>query len=185
MDPLLELLGKIRAVYVKRLEAELGRLHREHGNALLIQPLLEAEGNELPSRLDAAIFGAGKVEAFSIEPATMLAFEPVVAAWSGDTSRQLTITAFSWDAARMTVTTDAALDVQPIRDWFRKWITPPDNGGPGTPHPVVHFMTEPETIDREVRFSIDLGTAPAPAVHELIMLCFRSGGTSVRLEHDH
>ena len=182
MDPVLDLFRRIRSVYVKRLEAALGALHRERGDALLLQPLLDAEGDELPHRADAAVFDGGKIEVFAIESETRLQFEPVVLAPPDDPSRRMTLRPFTWDQAAVMLMADSPLDLRPFREWFVKWLSPPEGEGASTPHPVVHFMSEPQRNEHGWQFTLDLGTAPAEAARELVKLCLQSGATMVTIE---
>jgi hypothetical protein len=96
----------------------------------------------------------------------LLTFEPIRFAWSGELT--VTLGPFQWD--NLTVRIPAAegpADYGPLVDWFREWFRE-DEDGAGELLGVVHFLSDPEAAEGEVRLTADLGSAPVEAFEGLL-----------------
>jgi hypothetical protein len=96
----------------------------------------------------------------------------------------LKISAFSWDWLTLHIAgmqhTDATVLV---RDWFLQWFDEDDNNSKNAEdfYGVVHFVSDPVELDGALQFQIDLGSAPATSVCELIEQLLERGPTGLTL----
>ena len=96
----------------------------------------------------------------------------------------LKISAFSWDWLTLHVAGISHTDATAlVRDWFLRWFDEDDNNlqnGEGF-YGVVHFVGDPVQLEETVQFQIDLGSAPATSVCELIEQLLESGPTALTM----
>jgi hypothetical protein len=94
----------------------------------------------------------------------------------------LTVAPFSWDGLSLGVQGLAddviAFDV---RHWFLRWF---DEGEANALNAeglngVVHFVGDPALLEHAVQFQIDLGSAPAEALMELLTVLANRGATTL------
>ncbi len=91
---------------------------------------------------------------------------------------------FSWDAVTLDIEgicQDAAEQV--VRNWFLQWFDEDDTNLANAEglYGVVHFMSDPQTVENVIRFGMDLGSAPANAMSELIEELCNRGASRLKL----
>jgi hypothetical protein len=170
-----ELLDRIREHYVTQFTAAAKKLGRRRGVQVASEVVLCNEDGEavgegslgLPMRLDlVAVKGGVATESVSVDSDRMPTFPPIRFAWSSGLT--VTLCPFPWD--NLTARIPAAAGTSgygPLVGWFREWFRE-DEDGAGEPIGVIHFLSDPETVGGEVRFTADLGSAPVEAFEGLL-----------------
>jgi hypothetical protein len=177
----IELLERIRRPYIDTLSraAALDRFH--------VEPMLRngdgtpARDGTLatPYRCDLARRDTGATQ--TVDAAARIRLDDVSVDMQGAT---LTIAGFSWDWLTLDVAGLPEHDAAPlVRDWFLRWIDEDDDNARNADglYGVVHFIDDPVAVDDALRFRIDLGSAPAAALSELIELLLDRGAVDVAL----
>ena len=91
---------------------------------------------------------------------------------------------FCWNALTLSIwgleTSDAQAVLVP---WFRKWFDEDDENDVNAEglYGVVHYMSDAELGDDKLRVHLDLGSAPVPALEELLDFLFDAGALQVHL----
>lgn len=145
------------------------------------------EGNlDLPMRGDLFLI-RDEPEGLSIDSEGIIGFDPVEVEGPGGLA--LTFTPFVWDMLDVTlagVTVDGT-DWAPLVEWFGRWFDEEDEQPIGEDglSGVVHALTDPALEDGAVVFTVDLGSAPAEALEDLIDTIADLGATSCRFGTPH
>jgi hypothetical protein len=172
-----DLLEKIREPYVRVLAesvrqqpAHIEPAYRQASGALATEGLLE-----LPCRADFISTEKEAPEPFTVDSKTQLQFEPV-SFIIGNTSIKLS--PFGWDWVRIGILglkNESALSV--LKSWFLHWFDEEDQNGENEEglFGVMHFMSEPEVLEEEIRVTVDLGSAPAESVEDLMFRASDAG----------
>ncbi len=170
-----ELLDRIREQYVLQFTSASKDLGQQDGVQVASEVALRNEDGEalvdgildLPMRLDlVAVKDDDAAEPVAVDSNQILSFEPITFEWSGGLTVQLG--PFQWDNLPMRIPTERATPGwSPLVEWFREWFREDDDGF-GEPLGLVHFLSDPETVEDAVRFTADLGTAPVEAFEGLL-----------------
>lgn len=90
---------------------------------------------------------------------------------------------FSWDWLTLNVEGDAQVAEVACNEWFLRWFDPNDERRPGPDGllGVIHFMDEPELRGEGLITRIDLGSAPASALDDLLFALSDIAASRVRL----
>ncbi|AZC24178.1 hypothetical protein [Pseudomonas sessilinigenes] len=179
-----ELLVAIRKPYVETLARQIAQ------GAAYVEPAyrnsdgsLATEGvMAMPCRVDMiAQEGAAAGEPVQVDAESELAFEPVGFAIEQMAVR---ISPFGWDWLALEVRGlgQEAL-VQVMGRWFLEWFDVEDENPPTEDalQGVVHFISDPEPTAEGFQVKIDLGSAPAPAVEDLLFALADGGASGVVL----
>ncbi len=179
-----DLLGAIREHYVaqfaatvKESSAHIEPAFRNADGSLSLQGALG-----LPCRADfIPTLGPLAGEPQVVDSESRLTFEPIASMYL---SCALDFDPFTWDWVTMSVNgVEIAVVSTVIREWFYRWFDPDDvneadaSGLSG----VVHFASDPVSTAGGVEVTLDLGSAPAAALEELLKTMATRGASQVRL----
>jgi hypothetical protein len=183
-----ELIARIRDVYVNSF-AEAVRQQRQRGGSLLVEACFNDEATSTPTadpfhvpmRQDLVPVKNGNAEAIMVVRGPVPRFEQVALEYTD--GFQVGVGPFTWDECRIVaVGIGAAADLTPVIEWFADWA---DLGGEREPDAktgltfVAHHV-DVSTADEELTaFDVDLGTAPAEALEDLIGTLKEMGATHV------
>jgi hypothetical protein len=178
---LVELLDRLRRPYIDQLS------HAAAGPGFHVEPVMRrpdgspaGDGRiDTPCRCDLVRKAMGGVQ--SINATECLRLEPVCVEIDGV---PVAIAAFSWDWLNLRVTGMSEADANVLmRNWFMRWFDKDDENPRNAEglHGVVHFLGDPVQVSGGLRFQIDLGSAPARAVSELIGDLLQGGATGLFL----
>lgn len=96
----------------------------------------------------------------------------------------LKISAFSWDLLTLHIAGVPHVDAEVLmRNWFLGWFDEDERNSKNAEdlYGVVHFVSDPVQVEGSLRFQIDLGSAPATSVCELIGQLLERGPTGLTL----
>ncbi|MBV8880203.1 MAG: hypothetical protein JO332_09585 [Planctomycetaceae bacterium] len=177
-----ELLDRIRDYYLQRLRTEL----REAPKPIAEPAFRKKDGSlaregplSLPLRGDLYAHG----EMIAVDTEKMLAFDALEFPWTEDLTVDLE--PFKWNELTLHLAgVGSCVDWAPLTAWFEKWFDGDDEREPGPDglRGVLHFLSDPETHDDEIRFMIDLGSAPVEAFEELLDAADALGAPRVRID---
>ncbi|UMR29769.1 hypothetical protein MJ904_22445 [Massilia sp. MB5] len=178
---IVELLDGMRRPYLDELSSVADE-HEYH-----IEPVLRLSDGQAardgmfgtPCRYDFVRKDTGEV--CSIETAQRMELAPIRLELDG---KLLDISTFSWDWLTLDIAgLSADMARTPIQNWFMRWFDEDDTNPQNAEslYGVVHFMSDAKQIDGGVRFCIDLGSAPASAVAELIEELLSQGAEGLAL----
>lgn len=170
-----DLLDQVRDHYVEQFQAFLLEQGKRLGGAGEIKLKLSEE-SQLYLQLYCADFVSGGDEPRVIElhPDRVLQFETASATIG---QMEVSLASLSWDSAEFEVT-GVNIEAEMLRDWFLKWFDPDDSRSDenaeisGNVHSVLLA---------ENKISVDFGTSPVDAFHELLHLIAEAGATGVRV----
>jgi hypothetical protein len=176
-----ELLDRIRDYYTQRLRTEL----REAPTPVAEPAFRKKDGSlaregplELPLRGD--LFAHG--EMIAVDTEKMLSFDALEFLWTEELT--VNLEPFKWNEVTLVLSgLGACVDWDPLVDWFEKWFDAEDRREPGPDglRGVLHFLSDPEVEGEDVRFSVDLGSAPVEAFEELLDAADALGAPRVRI----
>lgn len=179
-----ELLVAIRKPYVETLARQAAEgagyvepAYRNSDGSLAIEGVMA-----MPCRVDMiAREGAAAGEPVQVDAESELAFEPVGFAIEQMAVR---ISPFGWDWLALEVRglSQEAL-VQVMGPWFLEWFDVEDENPPTEDalQGVVHFISDPEPTAEGFQLKIDLGSAPAPSLEDLLFALADAGATGAFL----
>lgn len=170
-----ELLDRIRDLYVTPFAAAVEKLARRPGVRVLSEAVLVNDAGEpvgagplgLPVRLDLVALKDDQVtDRVAVDSDRLLRFQPARFDWSDGLT--VLLRPFWWDSLTVTFQGEVgSVDYGPLVAWYREWFGEDGEGG-GELLGVVHSLSDPEAVDGEVRFTIDLGSAPVEAFEGLL-----------------
>jgi hypothetical protein len=178
-----DLLEKIREPYVRILAASVREqpahiepAYRQASGALATEGLLE-----LPCRADFIPTEKEAPEPFTVDSKTQLQFEPV-SFTIGNTSIELS--PFGWDWAQIKIlglSNESAFSV--LKSWFLHWFDEEDQNSENEEglFGVMHFMSEPEIHEEEICIAVDLGSAPAESIEDLMFRVSDAGAKELHV----
>ncbi|GGX77958.1 hypothetical protein GJV26_03945 [Massilia dura] len=178
---LVALLERIRRPYIDQLS------HAATGPGFHVEPVVRRpDGSpagdgllDTPCRCDLVRKALGGVQ--SVDAAECVGIEPLRVELGGV---PVAVSAFSWDWLNLHIAGIPDAEVNTLmRAWFLRWFDADDaypRNAEGL-RGVVHFLGDPARAGDGLRFRIDLGSAPASAVAELIEDLLRHGATGLAL----
>lgn len=178
---LVELLERIRQPYV----AALSRAASQPAHH--VEPVLRGSDGrpaadgvlDTPCRYDLIHKGSG--DAQTVDATERIQLDPLRVEFDG---MVLNLSAFSWDWLTVTIAGIADADANALmRHWFLRWFDADDANAANAEglYGVVHFIDDPERVDDQLQFRIDLGSAAAESVAELIEELLRQGATAITM----
>jgi hypothetical protein len=178
-----ELLEAIRAPYVRVLAESVRRqpayvepAYRQASGALATEGSLD-----LPCRADFIPTEGEHAEPSTVDSTSQLQFE-AASFEIGGTSIELSPFVWDWVAIEVTGLTHDSVS-QVLKGWFLRWFdvddrnTETEEGLFG----VAHFMCDPEVVGEAIRVTVDLGSAPAEAVEDLMFRVSDVGAKELRV----
>ena len=178
-----DLLEAIRAPYVRILAEAVRRqpayvepAYRQANGALATDGALD-----LPCRADFIPKEEEQAEPSTVDSTTQLQFDAQTFDIGGTA---ISLSPFVWDWVSVEVaglTSESALSV--LKDWFLQWFDGDDQNNETEEglFGVTHFMSEPEVTEEAVRVTVDLGSAPAEAVEDLMFRVSDAGARELRV----
>lgn len=142
----------------------------------------DSEGLRVPLRKDMATREQGNwitadVNALTVKPASSLR-----TIWNDQL--RIEIKSITWDYTTFRLRPCEALDdCSWLRGWFLRWFDLEDTNKTDQEglSGVVHFISDPERMDTHVQVTIDFGSAPIQAFHELLDCFIASGITDCEI----
>jgi hypothetical protein len=182
----LDLLKTIRGHYVDFLRVAVRQKRSLDSVAVGLQLAIGDGSNphnsrfNLPFRVDMLMGSAKEPRIFRVEHDKRVDFEPIAAEIAE--SLTIAIEPFSWDSCDVLANGDSK-DWQLPLEWFERWFDrddqkPQDADGIA---PVIHEMTEPQTTELGIAFTVDFGAAPIDAFVDLMLTLHKKGMTNIRV----
>jgi hypothetical protein len=183
-DPIPSHLDIIRSLYVATF-AEVIREREGH-----VEPVFRTDDGdvavegelELPCRADFIDPEANEGgESLMVDSARLASFEPLAVEIGGT---KLHVAPFGWDWATLSV---LGLDDEDASDllvkWFWDWFDADDTNEETAEglYGVVHFLSDPEPVEGGLRVNLDLGSAPAEAMTDLLSRLIESEAREVHV----
>jgi hypothetical protein len=179
---LVELLDRIRRPYIDQLS------HAATGPGFHVEPVMRrADGSvagdgllDTPCRCDLVRKAMGGIQ--SVNATGCIRLEPVHLALDGV---PVSISAFPWDWLTLRIAGIPDADANALmRNWFLRWFDRDDENPRNADglYGVVHSLDDPVRVGGNLRFHIDLGSAPAGAVLQLVEDLLQHGATALWLE---
>lgn len=136
----------------------------------------------LPCRADVIPAAQASTDSVRVDSQTWLQFETVHFKL-GESSVELQPFVWDWLSLEIKGLSDTQASTALIA-WFLQWFDEEDENESDEAglQQVVHFMSEPQTRDGGLKLSIDLGSAPAEALEDLLFALSDAGSTQLRLE---
>jgi hypothetical protein len=178
---LIELLDLIRRPYVTRLSQAATEADCHVEPAMCGSDGIPVRDGvlDVPCRYDLVRRDTGTPS--RIDAAAQILLDPLRIALGGAV---LSISAFSWDGLTLDVSGMSEADTKVLmRNWFLGWFDEDDanpQNGDGL-YGVVHFISDPVQVEDALRFQIDLGSAPAESLSELLGHLLSQGATTLAL----
>jgi len=180
-----ELLDKIRALYVERLEINI----KEEGEKYKIYPepaMLNSDGvavrsGELissPNRMDIVSVNENIQTNISVDSSSQISFANLSFNWSD--KLLIKLAPFTWDNVQVNVT-GLQLDSpnwSHIENWFLKAFEEKPSGH--LSH-CAHFISDPSIAESGWDFVVDLGSASVTEFENLLDSCEKAGFTDVSI----
>lgn len=166
-----QLLDRIRAPGIERLDAALTEAMKAPGARVFVEPALRTKTGELAreGRLGLPLRGDlfDGTTMVRVDCPRMLSFEPFEFAWAG--SLRVRMGPFTWDACPFRLE-GAPPAWAPLTDWFARWFDEADRRTPAYDgfYGVIHFLADPEPDGEAFRSSVDFGSAPVEAFEQLL-----------------
>jgi len=179
-----DLLNGIRAHYVRQLAEAVQKVpgHVEPAFRRASGELSLEGALQLPCRADFIPSGGpNSGEPQSVDADSRITFEPLEVQHG---SCSITLEPFTWDWATVIVQGMTSGVMSPIvSEWFYRWFDPEDTNLPdaGGLLGVVHFASDPIAREGAVETTLDLGSAPVEAFHQILKALAERGATHIRV----
>ena len=171
-----KLLGRIRLYYLNKFEEQIRWLEASRAESqIIIEPALLNENGEAvaegffdaPYRTDIVVIEDGSVtDSIMVDTEGMLGFHPVVFTW--DEGLKVTLNPCQWNSIEVLFEKPPGeVQWQRLEEWFSKWFEETDFAS-GYFSGVVHYISDPEEMGKQVIITIDLGSAPVEALENLL-----------------
>ena len=170
-----ELLDQIRKYYLDQLIAAAEEELAKKSTSVILEGVLRSgDGTavvagelQLALRKDLAILEKGVVKKLlTIDTKRMLSFEPLAFDWAE--SLRVSLGPFQWQQMPLRIPCRERTDWQPLQEWFWRWFRRDEDAPDGQLLGVVHFLSDPEILEKAAAFEVDLGSAPVGAFEELL-----------------
>lgn len=153
--------------------------HRAQGHEVIIEPsprnsegeiVFAPDGLKLPLRYDLVFKDeAGQFERENADSVTLGFEKPLFATW--ENKLKIETHRLCWDYMQFEVSpVDDESRLEDLRRWFLKWFDADDSrpAQEDGSYCVVHFISDPVTEGRVIKFFVDFGSASSDALADLL-----------------
>jgi hypothetical protein len=183
-----EILDAVRDQYLARFRQVVAEHRRTHRVAVEAA-LLTADGRlarrpgglPTPERQDLFLLSPEPARAVEVTCAEALSFPEVRFEWE---DVPVAVSPFRWHACVVALDgLTEAVDWKPLRNWFAAWFDETDHHAPLADglRGAVHAVSEPSFDDGVAQLTVDLGSAPADAVEQLLDALARLSPRAIRI----
>jgi hypothetical protein len=171
-----EFVDRVRGLYAGRIESAAAEVGERQGVRVLSEVALRgADGSAvregvlgLPVRLDLVVVSSDdSTESVSVESGGILQFNPLRFVWPN--GLKVAMHPFQWECLVIKLVGPVdVVDWEPLAQWFLRWFREDDDGDGRSALGVVHFLSDPLTVDGATTLTADLGSSPVEAFEDLL-----------------